>query len=32
MFDIVLRNPQVNSVFDIKLSDTTKKRRIFIIS
>jgi len=31
MFNIILRNPKVNSNFDIILSETIK-RRIFIIS
>jgi len=32
MFNIVLRNPMITSYFDIKLSDGTVVRRIFIIS
>lgn len=32
MFNIVLRNPKINSPFDIKLSDTVAVRRIFNVT
>jgi hypothetical protein len=32
MFNIVLRNPKITSNFDIKLSDGTVVRRIFMIT